>query len=59
MTTHTSTAPCCLPNEILTNQAGLNWTIETTHHINCPNHAGPTSGARGDRMSGWQEGRTS
>jgi hypothetical protein len=35
MTTHTSTAPCCLPNEILTSQAGLSWTIETTHHINC------------------------
>lgn len=37
MTTEPPTEPCCLPNEILTNMAGLSWTIETTHHINCPN----------------------
>jgi len=27
--------PCCLPNEILTNTAGISWTIEEEHHINC------------------------
>lgn len=37
MTTETLAEPCCLPNEILTNTAGISWTIETTHHINCPN----------------------
>ncbi|WP_156810634.1 hypothetical protein [Arthrobacter sp. FB24] len=35
MTTNQA-ASCCLPNEILTNQAGLSWTIETEHHVNCP-----------------------
>jgi|GEM_PF-6213939 hypothetical protein len=28
--------PCCLPNEIITNTAGISWTIEEEHHINCP-----------------------
>lgn len=46
MIAHAPAQPCCLPNEILTNQTGLGWTIETTHHINCPgarpmNHEAP------------------
>jgi hypothetical protein len=37
MSAEPQTEPCCLPNEIITNTAGMSWTIETTHHINCPN----------------------
>lgn len=42
MTTDPSAEPCCLPNEILTNTAGISWAIENTHHVNCPNHQEPT-----------------
>lgn len=37
MSTEPLPEPCCLPNEILTKTPGLGWTVETTHHINCPN----------------------
>lgn len=38
MTSDPQAEPCCLPNEILINTAGISWTIETIHHINCPDH---------------------
>ncbi|MET3949694.1 hypothetical protein [Arthrobacter sp. UYEF36] len=41
MTAESSAEPCCLPNEILSNTAGISWTIESAHHVDCPNTPTP------------------